>query len=358
MLSYSNWSVLTVNFLVVLYLALGGVTLCAILHLVGAQWRYEIRAIASSLFALFPLAFVLLVLLLVNGDLTFPWLHATGEQAHYQLSGWRESMLSTGTPGFNEHAHHMPGWHNYTFLVAREILGLFAVMAIHWVFVRRQAVSERSAEDAARFHSIACWVPYAYVLYGTMVAWDFEMTMVPTWESAIYGMQHFVSNFGMFLAFLVIWIFALNSSNKLLRPVEPYVYNYIAQFMLAFTILWTYTFFAQYLTIWYGNLAFERNRMVAMQTGDYTFIFWAMFVLKFMIPFSALVMTYTRHHVGAIAVVAVCIIIGTLFERYVWIAGVKDAGTYPIVAAIVVSGVVATIGFFLVRMRMQRIQLI
>ncbi len=41
MFSFSNWSVLTVNFLVVLYLALGGVTLCAVLYLVGARWRYR-----------------------------------------------------------------------------------------------------------------------------------------------------------------------------------------------------------------------------------------------------------------------------------------------------------------------------
>jgi hypothetical protein len=335
MFSYSNWSVLTVNFLVVLYLALGGVTLCAVLHLAGARWRYEIRLLASSLFALFPLAFVLLVVLLANGESTFPWLKETGE-----------------------HAHHIPAWHNYTFLVAREVLGMLVVMAIHWVFIQRQAVSERSTEDAARFHIIACWVPYFYVLYGTMVAWDFEMTMVPSWESAIYAMQHFVSNFGMFLAFLVIWIFALNSRDRLVRPVETYVYNYIAQMLVAFTLLWVYTFFAQYLTIWYGNLPYERNRMVGMQDGDYTFIWWTMIVLKFVIPFSTLTMPYTRHHVRATAAVAVCIIIGTLLERYVWIAGVKGTGTYPILAAIVVSGVVATIGFFLVRMRLQSIQLI
>ena len=336
MLSYSNWSVLTVSFLVVLYLALGGVTLSAVLHLVGARWRYEIRILASSLFALFPLAFVLLIVLLVGGEHTFPWLKEAGD-----------------------HDNHMPGWHNYTFLVAREVLGMLAVIAIHWVFVQRQAVSERSTEDAARFHKIACWVPYAYVLYGTMVAWDFEMTMVPSWHSAIYGMQHFVSNFGMFMAFLVIWIFVLNSRNKLLRPVEPYVYNYLAQMLFAFTLLWVYTFFAQYLTIWYGNLPYERDRIVGMQDGDYTFIFWGMFVLKFVIPFSTLAMTYTRHHVGAVAAVATCIIIGTLFERYVWIAGVDGTGPYPtLLAAIVVSGLVALTGFFLVRMRMQRIQLI
>jgi hypothetical protein len=196
------------------------------------------------------------------------------------------------------------------------------------------------------------------VLYGTMVAWDFEMTMVPSWESAIYAMQHFVSNFGMFLAFLVIWIFALNSRDRLVRPVEGYVYNYIAQMLLAFTLLWVYTFFAQYLTIWYGNLPDERNRMVGMQDGDYTLIWWMMIALKFVIPFTMLAFPYARHNIKVTAAVATCIIIGTLLERYVWIAGVNGTGSYPVLITLVASGVVTIIGFFLVRMRLQSIQLV
>jgi hypothetical protein len=57
-LPFASWSVLTVDFLVVLHLALGGVTLAALLHLVNARWRFEIRYLSVSLFALFPLAFL------------------------------------------------------------------------------------------------------------------------------------------------------------------------------------------------------------------------------------------------------------------------------------------------------------
>ena len=96
-----------------------------------------------------------------------------------------------------------------------------------------------------------------------------------------------------------------------------------------------------------------------MQDGDYTFIWWAMIALKLVIPFSSLAMTYVRHNVKATVAVATCIIIGTIFERYVWIAGVHGGvGSYPFMAALVVSGVVATIGFFLVRMRLHSIQLV
>lgn len=337
MIAYSNWAVLTVSFVVVLSLALSGVALCSVLHLVNAKWRFEVRHIATSLYALFPLAFVLLIILLVGGSNTFPWWggHVTAE-------------------------YHMPGWYSPMWLSLREIIGMLFMMGLYGVFIKRQAVSDRSPEDAARFHAIATWIPFFFVLYSTMLAWDFEMTLVPHWHSAVFGMQQFVSNFGMFLALLVIWISALNSRDKLVRPVESYVYNYIAQMLFAFTLLWIYTFYAQYLTIWYGNIPDETDRIFSMQNGDYTFIWWSMLVLKFVIPFVTLAFPGPRHNVNAVSAVAICIIIGTLFERYVWIGGSNNNGTgaYPIVAAVLVGSVVATIGFFLVRMHMQRTQLI
>ncbi|MDQ3267137.1 MAG: hypothetical protein M3P47_00105 [Pseudomonadota bacterium] len=335
MFSYSNWSFLTVSFLVVLYLALGGVTLSAVLHLVGAQWRYEIRRIAVSLFGLFPLAFVLLIILLVGGQNTFPWLSKSAE-----------------------HGHHLPAWHNYTFLVARQVLGMLAVITIFSVFIKRQEVSDRSEVDKQSFHKIANWIPYTFVLYGTMVAWDFEMTLVPSWHSAIYGMQHFISNFNMFMAFLVTWIYVLNTRAKLVRPVENYVYNYLAQMMFAFTLLWIYTFFAQYLVIWYPNLPNEVDRVMGMQNGDYSVLWWSMIVLKLIIPFTVLAMRASRHSPPIILTVAASIIIGTLFERYIWIAGVNGTGTMPVISVIVISPIVAIIGFLLVRRTMLRNHLI
>ncbi|MBI5627000.1 MAG: hypothetical protein HY935_07385 [Nitrosomonadales bacterium] len=335
MFAYSNWSVLTVSFVVVLSLALSGVTLCSVLHLVNAKWRFEVRHLAASLFALFPLAFVLLIILLVGGANTFHW--------------WAH---------MDTHGAHMPGWYHPTWLISREIVGMVFMIGLYWEFVQRQAVSDNSPEDAERFHHIATWIPFFFVLYSTMIAWDFEMTLVPHWHSAIYGMHQFISNFGMFLAFLVVWIYVLNSRQKLVRPVPDYIYNYLAQMLLSFSLLWIYTFDAQYLTIWYGNLPDETDRLFAMQNGDYAFIWWATLALKFVIPFVAFCFPGPRHNVSAINAVAVCIIVGTLFERYVWIGGIEGTGAYPYLASVAVGSVVAIIGFFLVRMQMRRSKLI
>jgi hypothetical protein len=332
MLSFANWSVLTANFLIVLYLMLGGVTLAAVLHLCSAKWRYEVRTIGASLFGLYPLAFALLVILLAGGQNTFPWLgHDTGE-------------------------HHLPGWHNYVFFVVRQVGAFALVWWLYARFIRLQAVSEESEENWNKFKETAYWIPVAYVLYGTMVAWDFEMTMQPGWHSAIYGMYHFVSNFGMFLSFNITLIYFLSKNDKLLKPMPAYIYNYAAQMLLAFTILWTYTFFAQYLTIWYGNLGFERDRILSMQEGGLSVLWWTFFTLKFLVPFVCLVFPFTRRTPAMIIGIACSIMLGTWIERYTWVAG-----SYPVddftkthipmtgVFDVIVTAIIVSAGVYLVR---------
>jgi len=253
---------------------------------------------------------------------------------------------------------HMPGWYTLPLLAAREVIGMLTIMFVWRLFIKRQEVADRSEQDRLKFHHIACWVPFFTVLYATMVAWDFEMTLKPSWHSAIYGMYNLVSNFGMFLSFLVIWIFVLNTRNQLVKRVDEYVYNYLAQMMLAFTLLWMYTFFAQYLTIWYGNLGDERDRIDGMQNGDYGGLWWTMVALKFVIPFVTLCFPATRHNPKLTVAVAVGIIVGTLCERFIWIAGINGTGTIPVLWGGLVSIGVIMVGYQLVRSAMARNQLI
>ena len=304
--SFASWSVLTASFLLVLHLTIGGVTLAAILHLVNAKWRYVVRDMAVSLFGLYPLAFALLVIILLARHNVFAW-------------------MGVETP---QEEHALNAWHNPVFLAVRELGGMAVIGWLYSRFIRLQAISERSEADWNRFKMTANIIPVAHVLYGTMVAWDFEMTMVPMWESSIYGMYHFVSNFGMMLATMVVLCYTLNRSGSLRTRMPDYIFNYFGQMMLAFTILWTYLFFAQYLTIWYGNIPEERNRIDSMVTGDYSWLWWTFFGMKFLTPFVFLIFTYFRHSPVSIYRIAVVMIIGTWLERFTWIAGSVPTGSF------------------------------
>ena len=264
---FGSWSVLTTNFEIVLYMALAGTTFASILHLVNGQWRFEVRYFAVSLAALFPLAFILLVILLINGESTFQWLAAANSHDP-------------------EVAHQLVGWNNYTFMVIRQLLGMILVAGFFGLFIKYQHKTSTTDEYKVHraFRNIALVVPGVYVLYGTMIAWDFEMTQVPGWHSASYGVYQFVSMFGFFLAFFAVLLFILKRSGKATMEIKTYVFNFLAQMMLAFTILWTYFFFTQYLIMWYGRLPEEMNRFHAMMQNDLAPLWWTFVACKFIIP--------------------------------------------------------------------------
>jgi len=339
---FGRWSILTTNFLVVLYLALAGVTFAAILHLVNGKWRFQVRYFAVSLTALFPLAFVLLIILLIGGENTFPWMHHAGGDEH--------------PPS---------GWLNYPFLVIREVLGLLVVAGFFGLFIKYQHLTSTTDEYAVhrKFRNIALCIPGVYVLYGTMVAWDFEMTLVAGWHSASYGVYQFVSMFQAFLAFFAVMLFMLKRSGKMVKPTEPFVLNFLAQMMLAFTILWTYFYFTQYLIMWYGRLPEEMNRFHSMMQNDLSTIWWIFLACKFIIPFVTFATwTANRHNPYVIVTVASIIMIGTWLERYTWISGSVDPEFYHIpmtsISDIAITVIIFGTGFALVKWALNRYGLV
>ncbi len=341
---FGSWSVLTTDFLVVLYLALAGVTFSAILHLANGQWRFQVRYFAVATAGLFPLAGILLLILLYSGESTFPWL----EHAHAHEGG-----------------HHLNAWYNYTFLVVRQILGFLLVVGFFGLFIKYQYMTDNSDDPKVHrtFRNIALVIPGVYVLYGTMVAWDFEMTMVPGWHSASYGVYQFVSMFHFFLAFLALVLILLSRSGKVVKPYKPFVFNYLAQMMLAFTILWTYFYFTQYLIMWYGRLPGEMDRFFGMMYNDLAPLWWAFLIMKFFIPFITFsTWTPNRHNPNVIMFVAASILLGTWIERYTWVSGSVAPEFYHIpmtsIFDIVVTLIVAAVGWISVRTVMTKYGLV
>ena len=323
--SFGSWSVLTVSFLFVLYISLAGVVLASVLHLCNAKWRFQVRNLAVSTAALFPVAGIMLLILLANYDTTFQWVQAEhGED------------------------HHLPGWHNIGFLIGRQIAGFLFVAALAGLFIKYQRLSEidSSYQVQRRFRNIALLIPFVYFGYGTMMGWDYEMTMVPNWHSSSYGAYHFQSMFHMYLAFFIVFLFFLNRSGRLVQPIPPHIFNFLAQFLLAMTILWTYLFFTQYLIMWYGRLPFETDRYDSMMLEGLGPVWWTFVVCKWAIPFAFLVIAPTRVNPPLITVLACLILFGTFLERYTWISGSVDSQFYrmPMTSMFDIIVVLATIG--------------
>ena len=93
--------------------------------------------------------------------------------------------------------------------------------------------------------------------------------------------------------------------------------------MFGFSIMWAGLFFAQYLTIWYGNLpeevGFLARRLSASPLRE---LCVAVLFLLFFFPFPALLSTRAKSNPYVVSAAALSILSGILLERYVFLAPV------------------------------------
>jgi hypothetical protein len=93
--------------------------------------------------------------------------------------------------------------------------------------------------------------------------------------------------------------------------------------MFGFSLMWAGLFFAQFLTIWYGNLpeevGFIARRLSASPLRE---LCVAVLFLLFFIPFPALLSTRAKSNPYVVSAAALSILSGILVERYVFLAPV------------------------------------
>jgi len=327
-----NWAVLAAATLMVLFLSQACLVLTSILHLAnvkGGTWREDITPYAHKIFYLFPLAAAMMAVLLMFPEKTFPY--------------------------YGKTVAHMSPWLNYSFLVTREAVMMLLVAATGFGYIR--ASDRHRREFTAKTRDMLTYFSSAvitlYVLYATVVSWDFEMTLTMHWHSAIYSAYFFVSSFGMFLAFFVVSMYILRVTTKGTRGISDKSFNALAQLMLGFTLLWTYTFFSQFLTIWYAALPGETKRLFALMfenadirrgPSEISVFFWTFVLFKSFGPFFMLIFSVFRHTPALTAFVGLIILTGTFLERFTWAAATYKAWNTPLSGLfdiVVVAGVVA-----------------
>lgn len=316
------WQALLVNFLFFAGLAQAGVVLSAILQATSARWGRSLKRVAEATAAFLPVAFVLLLILLMGVSAWAPWVH--------------------------EPVEAKTSWLNIPFFVTRELVGFLVLSGISLAYVYRSLrpdvgmlheSGERTAaglsrrlivgwrgletERAASYAAQRRLAPAVLICYGwvfTLVAFDFVMSLDPHWFSTLMGGYYFVGN--LFIGFAFLAIVAAWGSERL--GIFDYVghrqLHDVGKLLFGFCILWAYMFWAQYLVIWYGDLPEETAFIAHRMDGAWAPLAWTVFATAFVIPFVVLLSRAVKQHPLGLTTVAAIALIGMWLERFILVA--------------------------------------
>src|SRR5581483_9689125 len=157
------------------------------------------------------------------------------------------------------------------------------------------------------------------VVYGltiTFASFDWLMSLEPHWYSTIFGAVILAGQGLSALAFLLIALAWLSRRPPLDGIVAPGHFHDIGNLLLAFTMLWAYFSFSQYLIIWAGNLPAEIAWYQHRTDSSWRIIGMALILFHFAVPFVLLLSRTIKRQAELILKLAIGMLAARLLDLF------------------------------------------
>jgi hypothetical protein len=280
---------------------LGSFAVLMLQHLTGGGWGLVLRRLLETAARTLPLMAVLFIPLFFGLGKLYIWV--SDPAAHGQ-----------GTPALR--AHYLTS----SFFILRTIF-YFALWIGLVFFLSLWSNREDRAADPGlirRFRVASSAGLLIYCLTMTFAAIDWVMSLDPHWYSTIFGLLFIVGQALGSIALMTALLALLSTRPPLSSIVTADHFHDLGNLLLAFTMLWAYMQFSQFLIIWSGNIAEETPFYIYRTQRGWQVVGLLLIIFHFFIPFILLLNRRTKRTPKILAYVGLGIVAMRLVDLF-WI---------------------------------------
>lgn len=307
-------------------LTLGCLSVALMHDLVGGRWGVAIRQFLESGANTLVLMAALVIPILAGIPALYEWAHPD---------------VMAGDAVLRNKAVYL----NVPFFLARTI-GYFVIWAGLMFVMRRLRRYGRGISGPAII---------LFVFATTFAAFDWVMSLEPHWFSTIYGAIFVVGQALQTLAFCIVLLTLLGDGPPFAGRIDASLFHDLGNLMLAFTCLWAYTAFSQFLIIWSGNIPEETPWYIRRSHSGWQFVSVALMLFHFGVPFAILLSRNVKRQARRLTLVALLVIVMRLVDLIYWVEPAFDHASWSLIwmrpaAAIGIGGLwIAVFVWFLKR---------
>jgi hypothetical protein len=275
-------------------------------HTVGGKWGIVIRRFCESGAATLPYMAVLFIPILLGIRTLYPWAAPDALQ--------------------DANIRSKSAYLNVPFFVARMVF-YFAIWALYTrILTRRSAEQDRTGDPRlANLRSIAAPGLIVLVVTATFAFVDWIMSLEPHWFSTVYGAMFLVGQTLQAFAFVIALLILFSDEEPFRDVISPQHTHDLGNMMFAFTVLWAYLSFSQFLIIWAGNLPEEIPWYLHRLSPGWGGIAVFLIVFHFCVPFVLLLQRGVKRNTRPLA--RVCA--GMLAVRLVDVFWIVEPSFFP-----------------------------
>ena len=314
------WHALLVNWLYFTSISSAGVMFVAVQRITTARWSRPIIRFLEGYVAFLPVAFVLLLILLVGRHHIFWWSN--------HVPDIPEKRIWLNPPFFFTRVivvyliiTLLSVWYIYTSV--RLDVGILPESGAKWARRIRERMRKGFKDERRELHSthslqgrLAVFMAFAFAFGWILLSWDLSMSLDPHFQSTMYGWWFFMGGWVTALASWTLIVMAWRRYLGRYDLIQDKHFHDLGKLCFAFTAFWGYLTFAQYLVIWYGNMGEEthwpRLRLIAgWRIPTLTGV-----TLMFGLPFFGLLSRAAKVYLPTLVLFASSTVIGLWLHRY------------------------------------------
>lgn len=276
-------------------------------------WQISFRRIPEAISVMVPIFGSILFVVLM-------WV-ALGDKHH--IYHWLDTAAVNADPILKGKS----GFLNLKFFVIWTTLaiGFWSILGWRMRQLSREADEEMTQEQGMKFIyrgtvRAALFTVWFALTVGSTIPWLWMMSIDAHWYSTMYSWYTFASSFVSGMALIALWVIYMKNKGYLELTNQEHLQD-IGKFMFAFSIFWTYLWFAQYMLIWYANIPEETVYFKHRVQGPYKGIFFLNLIINFVCPLLILMTRAAKRNYTLMTFMAVLIIFGHWIDFYQMVMG-------------------------------------
>lgn len=334
------WANLLVDIFFFFSIALGATFYMAKKYASEASYAIVFKRVYEAISCYLPVGSMLLILFLAAGYFfhahhIYHWMDPevyNPESEHY------DKIIAGKAPYFNG-----------LFFWGR-ILILFGLFYIAQRTLRKRSLEEDITGDI-NLHkkniTTSAWFLVVFGFFSPVIVWDVLMSIDTHWYSTMFG-WYVLAGFWC-TTMITITLFSLYLKDKgHLKEMNENHFHDLGKWIFALSFLWTYTFFCQFMLIWYVNIPEEVTYFHdRIDTMGYRPLLWIMFFINFALPMLFLMSRDAKRNPAYLKIVGGILIFTHWLDVYVMVMPGTVAGNWNLFSPFEIGLFIGFAGLFL-----------
>ena len=303
-----------IGFMLCVGLTMGPMAFVFVWFMTGGRWGLPMRRIWEAAGRNIWYPFILFFGILAGWKHIFPWAHPENYEHNANVTRLIHSYL------------------NFNGLLLRGII-YFAVFFLIVYLTDRYSKIQDAPNTRFLGSTLNGFGGIAVILYFfamSFAAIDWVMSLTPAWPSTIFAMNIIVGQGILGLALGIIMATVLVKFEPMNTFMNEVVFHDNGKLLFAFTMLWAYTAFSQWLIIWSGNLPEEISFYLDRLRGGWQFASLFLALFQFCIPFAMLLSASLKKNPVQLVWVAGWLVVMRWFDLFWNIEGSFHPGHFSI----------------------------